>query len=110
MRTFEFYKEGENWFIDLPEWEGSKAELAMVSGADAMLDIISEGTGKARLTISLQEFTNSDALKKLNDTPEIGGARYIMSKYKGIEYNLEMWLCAVTEWLFGYMPDNIYIA
>jgi len=34
-RKLKFYKEAdERWYVELPEWEGSKADLEMVAGAD----------------------------------------------------------------------------
>jgi hypothetical protein len=109
-RIFIFYKEPSNrWFVDLPEWEGSKDELEMVMGADTMLDIISEGYNKVSLVLSLEPFEECDILEKVEDTPGIGGALYIMKSYKGSEYNLKLWLCEVTRFVFGNLPENIYI-
>lgn len=110
MRTFRFYKEFSNhWYVDLPEWNGSKDELEMVMGADTMLNIISQGENEVYLTISLEPFNGCSILKKIEDTPEVGGAIYLMESYKGIEYNLRLWLCEVTRFVFGYLPEKIYI-
>ncbi len=55
MRRFRFYKDELNrWYVDLPEWEGDQAELEMVCGADTMLDILAQGDGEVRLTLSLE--------------------------------------------------------
>ena len=44
MRNYKFYKEETGrWYVDLPEWEGEKAELEMVLGADTFLEILSQG-------------------------------------------------------------------
>lgn len=115
MKTYTFEKNSDNkWFVVLPEYlerfPGHEAELQMVFGADTMLDIMSEGSNKVKLTLSLTEFQGCDVLNKLNDTPDVGGAMYMMPKYRGIEYNLEMWLCGVTEFVFGHMPEKIYLS
>ena len=34
MNNFTFNKEQGQWYIDLPEWTGTKGELKMVGGAD----------------------------------------------------------------------------
>jgi len=119
MRDFKFYKElaKENyfvfpkyrWYVDLPEWGGSKEDLEMIEGADTMLDIISQGENNVILTISLEFFNSCDVLEKIEDTPSIGGALYIMKYYNGVEYNLQLWLCDVTKFVFGYLPEKIYI-
>lgn len=104
-----FYKTQDNkWFVDLPEWEGAIEELQMVCGADTLLDIISQGEDSVRLFLSLEPQEGCDILDKLYDTPDVGGSYYILLTYKGIEYDLEMWLCGVTEFVFGFMPDKIY--
>ena len=118
---FKFNKESDNkWYIDYPEWTGDKWELEMVLGADTMLDIIAQGENVAYLTISTEPFKidadhaevkiDAFTLTKVKDTPNEGGAVYIMKEWYGFEYNLEMWLCHVTEFVFGYLPDVIYIA
>lgn len=33
----------------------------------------------------------------------------MLESYKGIQINLEMWLCDVTKFVFGDFPKSIYI-
>lgn len=113
-RQFKFYKEDTGrWYVDLPEWEGEKAELEMVSGADLFLDIISQGEGVTYVTLSDEEFPGSEILemKYLGTLEgwEMGsGAWYKLISYMGLEYKLDMWLCDVTKFVFGSFPKNIY--
>jgi len=111
MKIIRFYKEtSDRWYADLPEWEGSKADLEMVCGADTMLDIMAQGENEVYLRLSLEEPTElSNTLIKIKDTPDIGGATYLMKDWKWIEYNLEIWLCDVTRFVFGSLPEIIYI-
>lgn len=110
MFTYRFYKTIENrWYVDLPQWTGSIDDLEMVCGADVMLDIMSQGEGEIKLTMSDERIDNASILMKHNDTPEIGGAEYIFTSWKGIEYNMNIWLCGVTEYVFGYLPNTIYV-
>ena len=119
-KRYKFVKEDTGkWYVDLPEWEGEKWELEMVCGADTMLDLIAQGEDFVWLTLSLEPFvlhdtepieTNSFELKKIKDTPDIGGALYLLKEFYGIEYNLEIWLCEVLRFIFGSIPDIIYIA
>ncbi len=109
--TIKFYKEIDNrWYADLPELKVSKAELEMVSGADSMLDIVSENEMKVNLFLSLEEFEGSNEFKLLREDSDYGGGWYLMEKYLGIELNREFWLCDVTKLVFGNMPKNIYFA
>lgn len=111
LRQFKFYKDEGTWYVDLPEWEGSRADLAMVSGADTMLDIISQGENDIKVLLSTEDFDGSNRLEFIRESPEVGeGSWYLMKTYKGIEYNLELWLCDVTIFVFGGFPKNIYIS
>lgn len=116
MRNYRFYKLEKRWYIDFPEWKGDLWELEMVEGADKMLDkIAGPGRREVFLTMSLKPFTHDEdgmgsyPLVKIKDTPEIGGARYLLKEWYGEELNLEMWLCHVTEFVFGSLPEIIYI-
>ena len=110
MRKFTFNKEvDDRWYVELPEWEGSKADLEMVSGADTMLNIISEGESTVSLIISIETFVGSDVLELINMDNDFGGGWYMLKSYKGIDFNLKMWLCSVTEFLYSKMPNEIFI-
>jgi hypothetical protein len=112
MRKFKFYKEPDNrWYIDLPEWTGSKADLEMVSGADSMLEYMSEGEYQVFVYISEIEFQGADTLRLKGLAGDVGsGAFYFMQKYRGIEINLDMWICDVSCYIFGKHPDRLFIS
>ncbi len=112
MRSFRFYKESDNrWYVDLPEWTGSKEELELVAGADTMLEYMAQGENEVRLILSEEKFDNADTLDFIRLATEIeNGAFYKMEKYRGIELNLELWLCDVTKFVFGDFPKTIFIS
>lgn len=112
MRRLKFYKESDNrWYVDLPEWIGSKAELEMVAGADAMLEYMAEGEDHVWLILSKEEFENADKLDFLRLATEIeNGAFYKLQNYRGVEIGLEMWLCDVTKFVFDDFPKTIFIS
>ncbi len=109
METFKFYKEetGE-WYIDLPDWQGSKDALQMVCGADLLLDMLSNGGSSANLTVSLEPFDNSMVLVLEDKPEEVGGGNYKLKEFKGTPLDLDVWLCPVVEFVFNYIPDHIY--
>lgn len=114
-REFRFYKEQDinhyyrRWFIDLPEYPGSKDELEMVCGADDMLDILSDRNDEVTLEICLEPFEDCKELEirriigceELEHREVCGGEFYSFGE-------LELWLCDVTKHVFGYFPENIY--
>lgn len=113
MRNFKFYKDRDGWFVDLPEWEGSKSDLQMVMGADTFLDIISQGEDGVYVTLSDTEFEGCEVLDMTHlgrlEGPELGeGAWYILEEYVGMRFDLHMWLCDVTKFVFGDFPFKIY--
>lgn len=113
-KRIKFEKEGLDWFAVIPEWEGSKADLQMVCGADTWLDILSQGEWHVWLTISDEPFEGAEELKLIAlgqfDEMEVGsGASYkLNTTLSGIAYDLEMWLCDVTKFVFGDFPKIIY--
>ena len=114
MRNFKFYKEESGrWYVDLPEWTGHKEELEMVMGADSFLEILSQGESESYVTLSDKEFDGAERLELTNlgriEGIELGsGAWYSLKEYMGIPYDMEMWLCDVTKFVFGDFPKVIY--
>ena len=112
--TYKFYKDEYGWFIDIPEWEGEVWDLQMVFGADTFLEILSQGDSEVYLTLSNEPFHDDCEVLLFEhygrlEAWELGeGAWYLLSNYKGISYDLRMWLCDVTKYVFGDLPDKIY--
>jgi len=98
------------WYIDLPEWKGNKAELEMVEGADTMLEYVGNGAPEVSLALSELPFEDANVLRLIHDYSKQtgGGGIYFLADYNGEILNQEMWLCEVTEWVFGKMPEEIY--
>ncbi len=111
MREFRFYKETTNqWYVDLPEWEGPKSALEMVDGADSLLEYMAEGRGEVQAVLSTNPVEGVYHLKFIRETPEIGeGAQYFLEQYLGIALELNVWLCNVTKFVFGEFPKEIWI-
>jgi hypothetical protein len=89
--TQQFYKDKEGWFIDLPEFieegHGTKGNLAMVSGADTMLDKLANNKKRITLRIETENYMFTSA-----------------------EHTHRVWLCPVTKYVFGgKYPNKIYI-
>jgi hypothetical protein len=113
MNPYKFIKHGQEWYIDLPafiEQGGSMGDLQMVDGADKMLDMMAEDDTSVILYISKEPFEGADMLTLTEECdPYIGGGYYCMEKYEGQEINRTMWLCQVTEYVFGELPAQIFV-
>jgi len=113
MKTYKFIKSGNDWYIDLPEYieqGGTAGDLQMVDGGDIMLDMMAGNEGHVKLMIDDVLFDGADGLILTEKCePYIGGGYYLMKYYEGQEINRTMWLCQVTEFVFGDMPAQIFV-
>ena len=104
-----FYKEEDNrWYADLPDLINKgidKSELEMVSGADIMLDILSNKGDNVMLNISEDKKDCKTHLILVENGGE-AGSNYIASGETG-EY--EVWLCPILSLVFNKYPENLYI-
>jgi len=113
--TKRFYKENGTWFIDLKLWPADKCHLAMVLGADKLLDVLSKGANDVKIRFSSKDFENYDGKLVLkNKLPgKFSGAVYDVKNVK-IDYSFSgdnkdsLWLCGVTLFVFLRYPKNIY--
>ena len=102
MKNYTFNKENGCWYIDLPNWTGTKGELQMVAGADTLLDKLSNnGT---RVDVMLTTDRNCpegfETLKRIIQTPPNGSVYHL-----GL---VPVWLCNVTKFVFeGIFPKQI---
>jgi hypothetical protein len=115
-----FYKDNTGWFIDLPKYInsglGTKANLAMVLGADTFLDKLSNNGDKITLEISETPIDGSDDVLDIvgfdspeEDLIEVGHPIEVGAYYEDLKTQHMMWLCPVTKYVFnGHYPDTIY--
>ena len=120
MRTYRFYKkvcpiEGTGyWFIDLKYFPFNKAWLAMVLGADLLLDKLSNNKNEVLLGVSSKRPKNNnydDCIIKKQDLGLLKGAVYktVINKIPSSGFGKnKLWLCAVTLWVFWKYPKKIY--
>jgi hypothetical protein len=118
-----FYKENEIWYIDLPEFLdkglGTKANLMMVDGSDELLDILSKNSTEVSVEFSHLPFDGATYTLRAQ---QLGSNQDLLSKighalvsygmyYKVKELNAKrIWLCPVTEYVFGgSYPSEIYV-
>lgn len=100
-----FYKEDGMWYADVVGWPGPKYMLLMVDGADTFLDYLSEYTCVVQLDLSLEPKTGYQVLNYTHPHPAGDGAYYTV-EMEGRDHKL--WLCGVTESVFGYMPEEVW--
>lgn len=109
-----FIKEDSGaWFIDLPEYleqGGSKGDLAMVAGADKLLDEISNNSNKA--SIEITDRPDQSDLSLLRSYTLGWGYYYdvIDIRPDSTVKTKKIWLCPVTKFVFGgKYPKYIHV-
>ena len=112
MKKYRFYKNELGWSIDIPKFPFNKAWLAMIAGADDLLDILSEGNDEVYLEIGTKKVDNyTDVLLRTTKLGLLNGAIY---KTESINIPFEdlgknsLWLCPATLWVFWRYPEKIY--
>lgn len=111
--VYHFIKESGCWYIDLPQFlarGGSKNDLQMVEGADALLRLMARGKSNIYIRMDTEPFDGADVLElvQLCDAPK-GGGYYLMHTCRSRIINKKIWLCDVTLFVFGDMPQRIYV-
>jgi len=103
--NYTFVKDEDGrWYIDLPEWEGPQEDLEMVMGADTMLDIIAQGEDDVVISISDTYVPHKMRLEFIREESDGG-----MYQLHSTLHSFEVWLCHVTKFVFGNLPETLYI-
>jgi len=131
-----FVKDEDTWYIDLPSWPWRRENLAMVCGADKMLDLLAatpendKGMNRVKLQVkpasepvehdTLQTMLREDwvELTQINSTLT-GGATYTLrgkiekdfvrkDYWTGELKPRTLWLCPVTLFVMGQYPKYFY--
>lgn len=112
-RTFTFYKEDDCWYIDLPQYlrqGGDKKDLQLRAGTDKLLKRFARGRVRVTLAIDTEPFEGADLLELAElRHDEKGGAIYRMESLNGQRQVANFWICDIALFVFGDMPEKIYI-
>lgn len=105
-----FVKEEDRaWYVDLPDYPGSHADLLMVCGADLLLEMIcSDGSSVVEMLVDTEPF-EGHTTELILTREEAGGGWYdMMSNAVGGPYVWPVWLCKVVKYVFDGLPETIY--
>ncbi len=131
-----FVKDDGTWYIDMPNWPWRRENLAMVCGADKMLDLLAatpendKGQNRVKVLVKpAKEPVNQNSLQQLlrEDWVELtqvsstltGGATYTLKGKIGKDFVRKdywtgepkprtLWLCPVTLFVMGEYPKYFY--
>ena len=115
MYQIQFNKEKNGcWYVDFPHWPFSHDNLAMVSGADKMLELLSDGELFVRVcVIPTKKQEKHDEYIELVQTEHslFGGSTYQV-EYEPFKERFKrdtLWICPVTLFVLGRYPKYIYV-
>jgi hypothetical protein len=113
QKTYSFKKENGRWYIDLPDYlarGGMPSDLEMAEGAHELLNMMARGKNNVKLVLETEPFDGADVLEldELCGAPK-GGGYYMMHTCRSRPLQKRIWLCDVTLFVFGEMPQKIYI-
>ena len=107
-----FVKEDDGgWYIDLPQWTGPHANLAMVAGSDDLLDHLLKTDNRVEIEVvksdkPLDGMEDYFCCKQI-DMTLMGGATYTVHGVQGFERTI--WICPVTLFVLGEYPKYLYV-
>lgn len=127
IKTYDFYRVAETtqlagipilglfgpkrdrWYIDLPEWQGPRANLEMVAGADDMLEVFAQG--QERINVTFTNYVAEEIQPDLLLTHQGGGTYNVtILQETQQEFPQQIWLCGVTQFVFqSDYPENISV-
>ena len=102
------------WYVDFPHWPFSHDNLAMVSGADKMLELLSDGDLFVKVgVIPDNRQQQHEGYIELVQTEHslLGGSTYQV-RYEPFVNRFKrdtLWICPVTLFVLGHYPKFIYI-
>ena len=104
-------EESGYWYIDLPEWNGSHANLAMVAGSDVLLEhLLKDGNmvevEVVKSNVPLDGMEDYFCCKQVEMS--LLGATYEVYGVDG--FDGKIWICPVTLFVFGEYPKYMYIS
>lgn len=101
------------WRIDIPGWQGSLSQLAMVAGADTLLDYL-HACPKVNINVirSNERIDELDAdgspyFRCERTVHSMSGSTYKVANLNGWQH--DFWICPVTLFVMGEYPKYIYI-
>jgi hypothetical protein len=82
----------------------------MIQGADEWLNLLSKQGEKVTVNLSNEKFDNAAYLTliRLGEENLGGGGNYLLETYQNKKINLKIWICEVTEFIFGEYPQKLY--
>jgi hypothetical protein len=94
MHTLTYYKMGNRWFLDLPEYiehGGDSDDLERVGAFHDFLEMVAEGETTLVFQLDGHPFEGADVLELTGSTGGGTGGYYHLKTFEGREIDMELW-------------------
>jgi hypothetical protein len=113
MCVISYYKLGQKWFLDLPDYletaESSADELERIGSFHDFLQWCAGGSEQVLFKIHTEFFEGADVLQLTGTSGENTGAYYRVEHFNGTKLDLELWFNKVAYYFANPLPSRIYI-
>ena len=102
------------WYVDFPHWPFSHDNLAMVSGADKMLELLSDGELFVRVCVipANKQEKHEEYIELIQTEHSLFGGSTYQVEYEPFKERFKrdtLWICPVTLFVLGHYPKFIYV-
>lgn len=112
MYTFTYYKMGNHWFLDLPEYiekGGDSDDLERVGAFHDFLEMISAGETTLVLQLDTQPFEGASVLELTGSAGPGTGGYYHLHTFEGRIFDFEIWFNILSSLELHGLPPRLYI-
>lgn len=109
MYTVTYYKLGNAWFLDLPEYTGPSADLERVGSFHDFLELAARGQTTLVFHVDTKPFQDADVMQLTGSSGEKTGGYYHLASFQGQPIDLELWYNRVIYTGQEELPQFIYI-
>lgn len=113
MCVLSYYKLGNNWFLDLPDYlekPGAYADdLECIGSFHDFLEWLASGREAIRLQISTERFDGAEVLVLTGDTGDQSGGYYYIGTFDQTTVDLELWVNRVIYFFVDKLPEHLFV-
>lgn len=112
MCTISYYKVGNQWFLDFPEYleQGTAEDLERIGSFHDFLELAAAGQSTVHFKMAVTPFEGADLLILVGSSGEQTGGYYYLQSFQGKPLDIELWYNGVIyQFTQKELPQKLYI-
>jgi hypothetical protein len=111
MCTISYYKLGNKWFFDFPEYleKGSAEDLERIGSFHDFLELVSGNKSFVSFKMDVKPFEGANEMILTGSSGHNTGGYYHLPEWDGRKIDLELWYNSVIYSLLEQLPPKLYI-